>query len=132
MKLRIKIDDEPLSIVKEGPLLSDLVEKISNTDVSDRDMAALREGAAAIAHGSASLAKINQEFVRDSLSDAVAVARSLTRIRTPQDLIEHQIGVGLMMVTGAVTQFERVRDTLDGTAQTLQQIAKDHKDGQAA
>lgn len=128
MKLRLKIDDEVVSEIRKPSLLTDLVEQISDADNRQSGLEVLQEGATVLAEGTATLARLNQEFVRDTVTDAVAVAQSFGRIRTVQDFIEHQVGVGVMMVTGTVTQFERVRETLDITGQTLQQVLQSQQD----
>ena len=122
MKIRFKLDDEVVSEIKKPTVLTDLIEKIPGNDEASSGLEVLKQGAVVLTEGTTELARLNQEFVRDALADAVAIAQSFGRIRTPLDFIEHQVGVGVMVVSGAVTQIERVRDTMEVTGQTLQQV----------
>jgi len=122
MKLRIKLDDEPIEFLKNRPQLSEFVKQFPISSVQENGMSGLRKGAEILAEGAADLADVNRQYVTDSASDVVSVARSLIGVRTPRDLLEHQIGVGLMTVTGAVNQFDRVRDIVEGTGKSLSAI----------
>lgn len=122
MKVRIKLDDEPIDILKNRPQLSEIIKEFPIYDAQGQGLADLRKGAEILAEGAADLADINRQYVSDSASDVVSVARSLIGVRTPRDLLEHQIGVGLMAVTGAVNQFDRVRDIVEGTGKSLAAI----------
>lgn len=139
MKLRLKVDGEPVEVFKNLPQLNEIIEKSPLSEFAAMGDDRLQHGVDILAEGAVEISRINRQFVSDSASDIVAVAQSLGRVRTPRDLLEHQIGVGLMTVSGALTQVDRLGDVVGTTAKSLgalfasdDEIAKSDEQDKAA